>query len=224
MPEDNSLIPRPEDELPAVQLLPEESQDWVIEVYRKHCLRQVTSQLEELLGTGRGKKRRLPRVLLDDNAVDFRQSLHEQVYPTPRAINEAVWKLGNGKVLLQAPSGMGKTVYLLTQLEALLENQPHPLYPVPVYLHLGTIKEGDGFQHLFELIHDVILQTVLKEQEDDPDRRWTKNCCCRRYNRWRGKVFCSSRWTALNCSIPTTVFASILRPSWRISLIAVILF
>ena len=70
------LVPLSDGEdLPVAPERPEESMDWVIETYRKHSLNKVTAWLNENLGKGRGKKTLIPRVLLDVNPIEHRQSL-----------------------------------------------------------------------------------------------------------------------------------------------------
>jgi len=167
--ESKDLIQRQAAESPVVRPLLEESQDWVIEVYRKRLLEKISAWLDSRLSLGRGRKSVLPRVLLDENPVQFRQSLQEQVFPTPRAINEEIWELGNGKIILEAPSGAGKTTYLHLLIESLLKEVPHPLYPVPVYFHLGDLPLGDGFAPLFEKVFETVRDIVMSEAEEDPD-------------------------------------------------------
>jgi formylglycine-generating enzyme len=166
--ESKNLVSRPSMESPVVRPLLEESQEWVIEVYRRRLQLKISAWLDAHLGQGRGRKSLLPRVLLDANPVVFRQSLQEMVFPTPRAINEAIWDLGNGKIILESPSGTGKTTYLHRLIESFLEEEPHPLYPVPVYFHLGSLPEGEGFGPLFEEIFKSIRDIVLTEIDDDP--------------------------------------------------------
>ncbi len=169
MNESKDLVSRPSIESPLVRPLLEESQEWVIEVYRRRMLVKISAWLDEHLGPGRGRKSLLPRVLLDANPVPFRQSLQEKVFPTPRAISEDILSLGNGKIILESPSGTGKTTFLHRFVESHLLEEPHPLYPIPVYFHLGNLPEGEGFGPLFEKIFESIRDVVLSEAEEDPD-------------------------------------------------------
>ena len=83
------LVPSSEGEsLPVAPVRPEESLEWVIETYRKHQLNKVTSWLNDNLGKGGRNKTLIPRILLDVNPIDYRQSLLEVVFPAPRHINE----------------------------------------------------------------------------------------------------------------------------------------
>jgi len=168
MSDTEGLIPGLRDESPTVLPRPEESQDWVIATFRKHHASQITQALNRDLGEGRGKSHYIPPVLLDQNPVRFRQSLQDQVFPSPRAINEPLLDLGNGKVLLEAGSGMGKTTFMRVFLEALLREEPHPLYPLPVYFHLGALPKGTGMAHFLETFCQEVMHVVLLERVEDP--------------------------------------------------------
>ncbi len=171
MSETNDLpVPRPEgDELPVVQPKLEESQEWVIETYRKHQLKIVSVWLDEALGEGKRSKNSIPRMLLDTNPIHHRQSLQEQVFPSPRAIHEDLLEVNELKTLLEAGSGMGKTTYLKSYQESLLLREPHPVYPLPVYFQLGSLPEGTGFAKFYESVTQEILDTVLLEREEFPE-------------------------------------------------------
>ena len=164
------LVPLSEGEdLPVAPERPEESLDWVIETYRKHCLNKVTAWLNENLGKGRGKKTLIPRVLLDINPIDHRQSLLEVVFPAPRRINEKLLDVNRLKFMLDADSGMGKTTFLMHYLEELLDEPFHSIYSLPVYFHLGNVPEGGGFQQFRETVNQEIIEVILLEKEENPD-------------------------------------------------------
>ncbi|GJL79971.1 MAG: hypothetical protein NPINA01_29600 [Nitrospinaceae bacterium] len=168
MSETNDLpVPRPSgDELPVAQPKLEESQDWVIETYRKHQLNAVSAWLDERLGEGRGRKHVIPQMLLDTNPIHHRQSLQEQVFPAPRAIHEDLLELNSLKVMIQTGSGMGKTTYLKGYQEQRLQEGAHPVYPLPLYFHLGILPEGTGFAKFYESVYQEILKVVVLEQEE----------------------------------------------------------
>ena len=164
------LVPLSDGEdLPVAPERPEKSMDWVIETYRKHCLNKVTAWLNENLGKGRGKKTLIPRVLLDVNPIDHRQSLLEVVFPAPRRINEKLFDVNRLKFMLDADSGMGKTTFLMHYLEELLDASSHPIYSLPVYFHLGNVPEGAGFQQFCETVNKEIIDVILLEKEENPD-------------------------------------------------------
>lgn len=154
------------DEAPVVQPRLEESQDWVIETYRRRQLKTASAWLDETLGEGRGRKNVIPRVLLDTNPIHHRQSLQERVFPAPRAIHEDLLQIDSLKFMLQAGQGMGKTTYLKGYQERLLKEEAHPVYPLPLYFHLGGLPEGTGFAKFYESIYREILQVVLLEREE----------------------------------------------------------
>jgi len=164
------LVPLSDGEdLPVAPERPEKSMDWVIETYRKHRLNKVTAWLNENLGKGRGKKTLIPRVLLDINPIDHRQSLLEVVFPAPRRINEKLFDVNRLKFMLDADSGMGKTTFLMHYLEELLDAASHPIYSLPVYFHLGNVPEGAGFQQFCETVNKEIIDVILLEKEENPD-------------------------------------------------------
>ncbi|MCH7623582.1 MAG: hypothetical protein IIB46_05820, partial [Nitrospinae bacterium] len=103
MSETNDLpVPRPTgDESPVVQTKLEESQEWVIDTFRKHQLKIVSGWLDENLGENRHGKNHIPPVLLDTNPIHHRQSLQEQVFPTYRAIHEDLLEINRLKFMLQ---------------------------------------------------------------------------------------------------------------------------
>lgn len=146
-----------------------ELQEWVLAVYRKHRLAQVSAELDMDLGGGRGKSHYMPPVLLDINSVDFRQSLQQQVFPVPRIVTEDLLEISKGKIMLEAGSGMGKTTFLKIYQEELLKNDPNPWFPLVVYFHLGGLPEGTGFSHFFECVGKEILAVVLLEKSESPE-------------------------------------------------------
>jgi sulfatase-modifying factor enzyme 1 len=167
MSETNDLpVPIPAgDELPVVQTRLEESQDWVIETFRKHQLKVVSAWLDATLGEGRGRKNVIPQVLLDTNPIHHRQSLQEQVFPSPRAIHEDLLEIDSLKFMLHAGLGMGKTTYLKGYQEQRLREAAHPVYPLPLYFHLGNLPAGTGFSQFYPSIYREILRVVLQELE-----------------------------------------------------------
>ncbi len=171
MSETNDLpVPQPEEErAPVAQPKPEESPDWVIETYRKHQLKRVTAWLDQALGEGRGPKNFIEPVLLDTNPILHRQSLMEQVFPSPRAIHEDLLQESRLKIHLQADSGMGKTTFLKFYQETLLAKPPHPIYALPIYYHLGELPRGTGFGEFFARSRKEILDVVLLEKEESPE-------------------------------------------------------
>ena len=171
MSETNDLpVPSPAgDESPVVQTKLEESQEWVIETYRKNQLKIVSAWLDENLGGNRTGKKYIPPVLLDTNPIHHRQSLQEQVFPSYRVIHEDLLEVNSLKIMLRAELGMGKTTYLKSYQEKLLLGQAHPVYPLPLYFHLGNLPEGTGFTQFYETVYQEILKVVLLEQEEFPE-------------------------------------------------------
>ncbi|MFQ5673295.1 MAG: SUMF1/EgtB/PvdO family nonheme iron enzyme [Nitrospinales bacterium] len=171
----DSIAPRQKDapaerqtESLAGRLRPEEDRDWLIAVYRKHALRLVAADLDAALGGGRGPSHYIPRALLDDNPAQFRQSLQEQVFPTPRELREDLLEIAVGKIMLEAGSGMGKTTFLKIYQEESLRDETR-WFPLPVYFHLGLLPEGTGFSHFFDRVFHSVLQVILLEKEECPD-------------------------------------------------------
>ncbi len=171
MSETNDLpVPRPTgDESPVVQTKLEESQEWVIDTYRKHQLKIVSAWLDENLGEKRTGKNHIPPVLLDTNPIHHRQSLQEQVFPSYRAIHEDLLEVNSLKIMLQADLGMGKTTFFKSYQEKLLLGKAHPVYPLPLYFHLGNLPEGTGLTQFYETVYQEILKIVLLEQEEFPE-------------------------------------------------------
>ncbi len=171
MSETNDLpVPKPSgDESPVVQTKLEESQEWVIDTYRKQQLKIVTVWLDENLGEQRSGKSHIQPVLLDTNPIPHRQSLQEQVFPSYRAIHEDLLEVNGLKIMLQAELGMGKTGYLKNYQEKLLLGTAHPVYPLPLYFHLGNLPEGTGLTQFYETVYQDILKVVLLEQEEFPE-------------------------------------------------------
>ena len=164
------LVPSSEGEsLPVAPVRPEESLEWVIETYRKHQLNKVTSWLNDNLGKGRRNKTLIPRILLDVNPIDHRQSLLEVVFPAPRHINEKLLDVNSLKFMLDADSGVGKTTFLMHYLEGLLDSPAHPIYSLPIYFHLGNVVEGGGFQQFQETVNQEIINVILLEKEENPE-------------------------------------------------------
>lgn len=162
-------VPRPQDELPVVQPDPESSQDWVIEMYRKHRLPLVSAWLNESLGEGKRNKNYIRPVLLDINPIHHRQSIRDMVFPNHRIVNENLLDVRQGKVLLEAGAGMGKTTFLKILQETMLEEPPHPIYPLPIYFYMGDLPEGGGFARFFEMVYSEVMAVVLKEKEVSPE-------------------------------------------------------
>ncbi|OGW23988.1 MAG: hypothetical protein A3K09_00960, partial [Nitrospinae bacterium RIFCSPLOWO2_12_FULL_47_7] len=159
MREDSAVVPPSGREL----------REWVLAVYRKQRLRQVSAELDLSLGGGRGKSHYIPPTLLDINAVDFRQSLQQQVFPVPRIVNEDLLEISKGKIMLEAGSGMGKTTFLKIYQEELLKGEPNSWFPLVVYFHLGRMPEGSGFSRFFECVCKEILAVVLLERNENPE-------------------------------------------------------
>ena len=177
MSETNDLpVPKPVgDESPVVQTKLEESQEWVVDTFRKHQLKIVSAWLDENLGEQRHGKSYIPPVLLDTNPIHHRQSLQEQVFPSYRAIHEDLLEVNSLKIMLQAELGMGKTTYLKSYQEKLLLGKIHPVYPLTLYFHLGFLPEGTGFAQFYELVYQEILKVVLLEQEEFPELELDKD-------------------------------------------------
>lgn len=152
----------------ATRLRREEDAEWVIAIYRKHALKRVSAELDSVLGGGRGRAHYIHPVLLDNNPVEFRRSLQEQVFPTPREMREDLLELAMGKVMLTAGSGMGKTTYLKFFLEDLLKGDlSGQRYALPVYFHLGTLPEGTGVSFLFDWLFKHVIELILLEKAED---------------------------------------------------------
>ncbi len=157
---EDSLVP---------QQRPDESQDWVIETYRRHRLAEASVELDMMLDGGRGRSNYIKPVLLDVNPVNFRQSVQDKVFPVYREVDENLLDVSKEKIMLEAGAGMGKTAFLKVYEEAMLTGEPHPVYPMPIYFNLGALPEGTGFTQYFNFVCDQTLQVVLKEKEDDPE-------------------------------------------------------
>ncbi len=148
----------------------EDDVDWVISTYRKHALKAVTEELNAKLGPNRDKKSYIPPIVLDRNPINFRQSLQDLVFPTPREVNEDLLELPNGRVMLQSASGMGKTIFLKIYQEILLkEDSSSQWFPLPVYFPLEELPEGSGLSFLLEKVFDIIVDLVMREQDSDPN-------------------------------------------------------
>ena len=170
MSEAEGLVPGFDgEEVPVARERPEESIEWVVETYRKHQLKRVSDWLDETLGKGRGNKTLIPVTLLDVNPIMHRQSLLEQVFPAPRIINEGLLEVNRLKIMLDAESGMGKTIFLKRYLETLLQGAAHEVYSLPVYFHFGNLQEGGRFDLFREAVNREIIDVVLLEREDNPD-------------------------------------------------------
>ena len=157
------------DSLPQEGVRPEEDPQWVIRVYNRHCLREVSQELDGDLGPGRGPDRYMPPVLLDNNPVSHRQSLQEQIFPNPRAIQEDLVELNKTKLLLEAPAGMGKTTFLKIYQEARLQTPDLREYPMTVYLDLGLLPQGTGFSEFYPLFFRHATEVILREAEEQPE-------------------------------------------------------
>ncbi len=170
MSESKGLVPGFDgEEVPVARERPEESIEWVVEIYRKHQLKRVSHWLDETLGKGKRSKTLIPLVLLDVNPIMHRQSLLEQVFPAPRIINEDLLEVNRLKIMLDAGSGMGKTTFLKRYLETLLQRSAHKVYSLPVYFRFGNLPEGGRFDLFREAVNREIIDVVLLEQEDNPD-------------------------------------------------------
>jgi hypothetical protein len=149
---------------------PEDDVDWVISTYRKHALKEVAEELNAKLGPNRDKKSYIPPIVLDRNPINFRQSLHDLVFPIPREVNEDLLELPNGRVMLQSSSGMGKTIFLKIYQEVLLkEDSSSQWFPLPVYFPLEDLPEGSGLSFLLEKTFNIIVDLVMREQESNPN-------------------------------------------------------
>ncbi len=155
--------------IPLAPERPEESIEWVVDTYRKHQLKKVSRWLDETLPKGKRSKTLIPLVLLDVNPIMHRQSLLEQVFPAPRIISEDLLDVNRLKIMLDAASGMGKTTFLKCYLETLLQNPAPKIYSLPVYFHLGNLREGAEFARFRSEVNREIIDVVLLEQEDNPD-------------------------------------------------------
>ena len=163
-------VPLPEDDGSAlVGARPEESREWVINTYRKHQQVQTSSWLDNVLGEGSRDKKYVIPVLLDTNPIRHRQSIQEQVFPAPRIIHEDLLITDHMKIMLEAGCGMGKTTFLKYYQERLLQQKPHPVYPLPVYFNLGFLPEGTGITQFMESVHREILDVVLTEAQEDTE-------------------------------------------------------
>jgi serine/threonine-protein kinase len=156
-------------DLPEAKIPQEASQEWVIEMYRKHQLNLVSAELGEQLGDDSELANYIDPVLLDVNPVDFRQSLQEVIFPVPRVIREDILAISPNKIMLQAESGIGKTTFLKVFQERLLEDNNPGEYPLPVYFNLGRFPEGARFSRFFELFYRDIINVVKMEIDERPD-------------------------------------------------------
>ncbi len=149
---------------------PEEDVDWVIATYRKHALNAVSVELDAKLGSSRDKKYYVPPIVLDRNAINFRQSLYDLVFPKPREVNEDLLELPNGRVMLQDGSGMGKTTFLKVYQEVLLkEESRNQWFPLPIYFPLENLPDGTGLTLLLENVFQIVVDLVLLEEETEQD-------------------------------------------------------
>ena len=171
MNETNELpVPLPDDDGSAlVGSKREESREWVINTYRKHQQVQTSSWLDNVLGDGSRDKSYVIPVLLDTNPIRHRQSIQEQVFPAPRIIHEDLLMTDHMKIMLEAGCGMGKTTFLKYYQEQLLQQIPHPVYPLPVYFNLGNLLEGEGITRFMESVHREMLDVVLIERQEDSE-------------------------------------------------------
>ncbi|MDP7057130.1 MAG: SUMF1/EgtB/PvdO family nonheme iron enzyme [Nitrospinaceae bacterium] len=177
MSETNELpVPPPEDEESAlVSARLEESREWVINTYRKHQRIRTSAWLDKVLGEGQRKKTYIPPVLLDTNPIRHRQSIQEQVFPAPRIIHEDLLMTDHMKIMLEAGCGMGKTIFLKYYQERLLEQEPHPVYPLPVFFNLSSLPEGTGIAQFMESVHREMLDVILTEAEEDDELELNEN-------------------------------------------------
>ena len=178
MDETNELpVPLPDDDGSAlVGSKLEESREWVINTYRKHQQAQTSSWLDNVLGEGSRDKSYVLPVLLDTNPIRHRQSIQEQVFPAPRIIHEDLLMTDHMKIMLEAGCGMGKTTFLKYYQEQLLQQTPHPVYPLPVYFNLGNLSEGDGIKHFMESVHQEMLDIILTECKENSQLVLDEEC------------------------------------------------
>ncbi len=178
MNETNELpVPLPDDDGSAlVGSKREESREWVINTYRKHQQVQTSSWLDNVLGDGSRDKSYVIPVLLDTNPIRHRQSIQEQVFPAPRIIHEDLLMTDHMKIMLEAGCGMGKTTFLKYYQEQLLQQTPHPVYPLPVYFSLGNLQEGEGITRFMESVHREMLDIVLIECQEDSELVLDEEC------------------------------------------------
>ncbi|MCF8720310.1 SUMF1/EgtB/PvdO family nonheme iron enzyme [Nitrospina gracilis] len=187
--EDTPIL-HPESEAPKAIPRPEESPEWVIEVYRRQMLQEVSDELDSILGEGREADRFIEPILLDNNPVRFRQSLHEQVFPTPREITENLLDVSPTKVFLEAPSGMGKSTFLKVYQERMLKAETPEEYPVPVICDLSRLPDGTGFEQFYPMFYRVVMDVVLREQEEQEDLIINEELLGRTVERlvWTGQI------------------------------------
>ena len=170
MSDTEGLVPGFEGEgVPVARERPEESIEWVVETYRIHQLKIVSQWLDDNLTKGKRSKTLIPVTLLDVNPVMHRQSLLEQVFPAPRKINEDLLDVDRLKIMLDAGSGMGKTIFLKRYQETLLQKPAHTIYSLPFYFHFGDLPDGGRFGAFREKVNREIIDVVLLEQADNPD-------------------------------------------------------
>jgi hypothetical protein len=165
MNETNELpVPLPEDDESAlVGARLEESREWVISTYRKHQKVQTAQWLDMVLGKQARDKTYIPPTMLDTNPIRHRQSIQEQVFPAPRIIHEDLLMTDHMKIVLEADYGMGKTTFLKYYQERLLEQEPHPVYSIPLYFNLSLLPEGTGIAQFMESIHLRLHKESLDE-------------------------------------------------------------
>ena len=178
MNETNELpVPLPDDDGSAlVGSKLEESREWVINTYRKHQKVKTSSWLDNVLGEGSRAKSYVLPILLDTNPIRHRQSIQEQVFPAPRIIHEDLLMTDQMKVMLEAGCGMGKTTFLKYYQEQLLQQTPHPVYPLPVYFNLGNLQEGEGITRFMESVHREMLDVILIECQEDSELVLDEEC------------------------------------------------
>ncbi len=170
MSESKDLTPfSPRSEVPQMQTRPEESDEWVIATYRKQMLAQISAELDIELGEGRTEETYINPILLDINPVDFRQSLQEKVFPSPRIIHENILEVSKNKVILEAPQGMGKTTFLKVSLEDLLKSSDQIDYPFPTYFDISQLKQETGFKQFYPLWLQQVSEVILLELNDQPE-------------------------------------------------------
>lgn len=171
MNENNELTsPLPEEyESALVGARPEESREWVIRVYRKHQQVLTSNWMDQVLGKGPRSKTFIPPILLDTNPIRHRQSVQEQVFPAPRIIHEDLLLTDHMKIMLEADCGMGKTIFLKYYQERLLEQEPHPVYSLPVYFNLSCLPEGTGINQFVESVHCEMLDVIKAEVQEDTE-------------------------------------------------------
>lgn len=187
---EDKLVPRAESDIPREAQRPEESPEWVVDMYRKHMLAQVKEELDRELGPGRGPETLIEPVLLDINPVHHRESLQEQVFPVHREVTENLLDVPKTKILLEAGSGMGKTLFLKLYQERMLQAAIPEEYPAPVYFDLSELPDGTGFSEFYPRFYEHMAEVVKREEGEDEDLEINPELLGRTLERlvWTGQI------------------------------------